>query len=226
MKKLILAAALAAPFAVHAEVGGFVEGGLATVSGQETDPPFKVELDDGLGINLAGGLRWSPGFMVKIAYSMSEHDGGEISSGNLRANFDDEVTAEELRIGFFWAPLHEETVGFRIGGGYENTLIEIDSFGESETDGVFVEGALLVRAGDVVTFDFGGALIKTEDEDNNDTDGVEFRIGAKFHLGPVDLGVAYRHLEFSTDVDGTDVDDEFDELRVTIGGSWGWGRRK
>jgi hypothetical protein len=210
----------------HADVGGFIEGGLSRVSAEETDPPFRAELDDGTGLNIAGGIRWAPGFMVKASYSMSEHDGGDLfQNGRRLGSFDDEVTAEELRIGFYWAPLHETTIGYRVGGGYENTMIDIATLGDNETDGFFVEGALLIKAGQVVTFDLGGAIMATEDDDSNDTDGLELHVGAKFHAGPVDIGAMYRHIEFTTDAGGVDVDDEFGEFRVTIGGSWGYGRR-
>lgn len=226
-KNWLLAAALAAPLAAQAEVGGFIEGGLSHVSGEETDAPFRVELDEAIGFNIAGGIRWAPGLMAKISYSGSEHDGGELfQNGRRVATFTDDVSAEELRIGFYWAPLHTNTVGFMVGGGYENTLIEVGSFSENETDGGYLEGVLLVKAGTVATLEFGGAVMSTEGDDNTDTDGLELRVGAKFHLGPVDLGVAYRYLEFSTDVGGGDVDDEFGEFRVTVGGAWGYGSRR
>jgi len=227
MKKLMAFIVFAFPIIANAEVGGFINGGLSFTSFEAEDNfGDRVELDDGTGFNVTGGIRFKPGLMAKLSYSYAEYDGGDLFLNNrFVGSFDDEVNADELRIGFYYAPPERRVIGFRVGGGYERVSIDIPSVfsDESKTDGLFAEGAILINAGRIVTFDIGGALMAMEDEDSNDSAGAEFRAGAVFHVGPVDLGLAYRALAINTEYDdGDEEDDTIGELRLTIGGAWGY----
>lgn len=213
------------PQFVYADtVGGFINGGLSSVSFDAEFTDGSIELEDGRGLNLTGGIRFKPNLMVRAGITSSNHDGGVICiSGSGCTNFTDEVDLEETRVGVFYAPQVNDVFGFRVGGGYESVSFQFESSPESESDGIFLEGAVLLNAGRVVTFDIGGAFFALEDEDGFDTDGTEFRVGATFHAGPVDIGVSGRGLYLETDYGGGDTEeDNIGEARLTVGGSWGY----
>lgn len=212
-----------------AAVGGFVNGGFSSVTFSGEVGGDTIDLEDGNGFNVTGGVRFKPGLMVRAGFSSSNHDGGVFCiSGSGCTNFSDEVDLEEFRLGVFYAPQVNDVVGFLIGGGYESLSFQVEGSPESDPDGTFFEGAVLLNAGRVVTFDIGGAVFALEDDDGFETDGTEFRVGATFHAGPVDIGVGWRGIYLETDYGGGDIEeDDVGEARLTIGGSWGYpkGRR-
>jgi hypothetical protein len=205
-------------------VGGFIEGGLSLAHFEaEASDDTEVELDDGTGFNLRGGIRFTPGLMLNLAYTQTDHSGGEVRQpGFGTTDFDDDVSLQELRAGFYYAPPHTRVFGFRAGAGYEKVTIDFD-FGDYDADGVFGEGALLIKAGRVATFDISGALMVLDADGADEIGGADFRSGVRFHVGVVDLGLAYRvlalHYEYD---DGSDEDDVYEELRLTVGTHWGY----
>jgi hypothetical protein len=256
MKKLLAVVIMAAPLVAQAEVGGFIEGGVNFTALRIEDDfdsrvENRIEFDDGTGFNLTGGLRFTPGLMLKASYSFSEHDGGDVFRNGRRIfAFDNEIEADELRVGFYYAPPQKRVVGFRVGGGYERVSIDAPDFmaDEAKTDGLFVEAALLLNAGQVASFDIGGAVMAMEDDRDNDAVGLEFRAGVTFHTGPVDIGLAYRFLGIATDNYDFDDDSYYDddyyyydyeeeyssrydqssvisELRLTVSGKWGYPKK-
>ncbi|TJY58185.1 porin family protein [Sinimarinibacterium sp. CAU 1509] len=205
-------------------VGGYLEGGLSAAHFEiETSDNTTIELDDGAGFNLLGGIRFAPGLMLNVAYTQTDHSGGEVHQpGSADSSFGYDVSLQELRAGLFYAPPHTRVFGFRAGAGYEKITFDLD-FGDYDADGVFGEGALLIKAGRIATFDLSGALMVLDGDGADEIGGAEFRSGVRFHVGAVDLGLAYRvlalHFEYD---DGSDEDDLYEELRLTIGTRWGY----
>lgn len=226
MKHALAAMALLAiPTVASADTaGGFFYGGLNfTNYTEEYSDGSQLELDSGGGLHLNGGLRFGPGLMLSASYSTSSHDGGDYcDAGCLR--FDEKIELDEFRLGFYYAPPQASVVGFRVGGGYEKVGLEVPAFDVSTTTkGPFVQGVLLLKAGPVALFDLGLALMVLEDDDGNDSGGAEFKAGVTFHTGAVDLGLSYRSLALNTVYAGGDeVDSVYGELRLTIGGTWGY----
>ena len=227
MKKLLALGLLLGSSAAFAEAGGYVNGGFSLSSyNGKYDDGFELDLDPGRGFNLQGGVRFSPGIDVRLSFDQVKHDGGDaLDDGNLLFSFDDEVTISEFRLGVYFAPPPKRTVGFRVGGGYIRQSFKIEGFG-SDTDtanGLFGEGAVLIDAGKVVTFDLGGTLFVNEHDEDGTSVGVEAHAMAVFHAGPVDIGAGYRYQAINTQFDDDDnLDESIGELRLTIGGSWGF----
>ncbi len=205
-------------------VGGFIEGGLSLAHFEAEDSyDNKIELDDGAGFNLRGGIRFVPGLMLNVAYTQTDHSGGEVRQpGNGTTKFDNDVSLNELRAGLFYAPPHTRVFGFRAGAGYEKVTLDFD-FADYDADGVFGEGGLLIKAGRVATFDISGAIMVLDADGADAIGGADLRSGVRFHVGAVDLGLAYRvlalHFEYD---DGSEEDDLYEELRLTIGAHWGY----
>lgn len=228
MRTLLAALLFALPAIASADpVGGFVRGGLS-LTGFEEEDSFgnRIELDGGGGINLTGGVRFEPGLSIKGAWTHSEHDGGEYDFPGLGSGtFEEDSEIDEFRFGVYYEPPMTRMIGFRAGGGYEGMRVDIPALTyELEFDGVFVEGAVLFKVGRIVTFDAGLAFMGLEDNFDQDAGGAEIRFGALFDTGPLDIEVVYRGLNINTEYDfgGGDVDDTFGELRVSIGGAWGY----
>jgi hypothetical protein len=229
MKKLFALALLFASPA-FAEVGGYVNGGLSigTYQNEGTDSEQGLELDTGTGFNLTSGLRFSPGIEVRLSYFKTNHDGGEFTDdGDFDGDFDTDVTLDDFRLGVFYYKAPLRTFGFRVGGGFVKLGYDFDESDKITTDGLFFEGAALINAGRLVTFDIGAGLLATEsDDEDSESVGFEFGLNAIFHAGPVDIGVGYRVLGLGTEFDDEDYDDElaevFGEFRITIGGKWGY----
>jgi hypothetical protein len=217
-------------------VGGFFVGGLS--SGrlhEEDDDPHteEIETEGGGGINLTGGLRFEPGLMVRASYMTTTAERWEDCdklAGTCTTNEADFVVWE-TRVGAFYAPaLDHRPVSFRVGGGYENFAMKIKGSGnELESDGAFVEGAVVFNAGRVATFDTGVALFGLENE-FGDAGGAEFFGNVAFHTGPVDVGLGIRSLGITTELDDPSFPDatftdNYVEGRLTIGTAWGYGSR-
>jgi hypothetical protein len=229
MKKFLVSILLLASPAAFAQVGGYLNGGLSIATYENEDSEdFGIELDTGTGFNLTGGIRFSPGFDVRLSYVQTTHDGGDLTfEDDFDGSFDDEVKLSEFRAGFFYA-MTPKPVGFRVGGGYTEQGFEFEDEDEFTTDGLFLEAALVVNAGKFVTFDIGGTFLALEDEEDGETGGFEFNVKSLFHVGPVDLGVGYRLLGMHTEYDEDDyeLDEVYGEFRLTIGGSWGFPKAK
>lgn len=211
-------------------VGGFVAGGLSSGKLTEQDDPYtyEVDTDSGGGLNLTGALRFRPGIMVRAGFDSIRADGGTACVlGSGCSSFGNDVDVHETRLGVFYAPPMHKVLGFRVGGGYERVSLEIQGSGKGVSDGGFIEGALLINAGRIVTFDVGAALLSLTDDNDEHVRGGEFAAAAIFHAGPVDIGVSGRGLHFETDVSGSSstVSDDFSEGRLTVGGQWGYAAR-
>jgi hypothetical protein len=217
-------------------VGGFVIFGLSSGRFREEDDSpstYEIESENGGGINLAAALRFEPGLMVRGSYVKTvaeEYESCDRTTG-VCGTFDEDLVVRQERIGVFFAPpLHGRPVGFRAGGGYASFMREArDSNNEIRSDGGFIEGAIVIDAGRVVTFDAGLVLLGL-DNDFGDAGGAEIFGNAMFHAGPVDVGIGMRSLAFTTEVDGTASDYEFTqgyaEGRVMVGMQWGYGSRR
>lgn len=230
MRSLIALILLVIPvMAAAQDVGGFFRGGVAVTAFEEEDSfGNRIELDGGAGINLTGGVRFVPGIMLRAAWTHSEHEGGEyFFPGVGSGTFEQDAEIDEFRLGVFYQPPHERVVSFRAGAGYEGVRIDVPAlYFDLDFDGVFVEGAVLFRVAEVVTFDVGLALMGLEDNYDQDAGGAEFRASALFGAGPLDFEASYRALNINTEYwDGGDVDDTFAELRFTVGASWGYPQR-
>lgn len=214
---------VASTVTADSSVGGFVLGGLSFAGFESEDSSGdRLELDNGVGINLSGGIRFRPAMMVKADFTYTDHDGGEFSQPAI--SFSDDVELSEFRLGFFWAPPHNSVAGIRLGGGYQNFSFEVPSSDfENDLDGLFLEAAVLLKAGDVTVFDLGGALMGLEDDNGEDASGLELRGGVTFKAGPVDIGATLRTLMLDTDFSGGgSAEDTYTDFRITVGTTWGY----
>jgi hypothetical protein len=224
--KLAMVLLLMSP-AVFAEVGGYIDGGptVAFYEFEDSDD-FRLEFDTGVGYSLAGGLRFTPGLNLHATYRHVEHRGGDVYFDDDKIDtFDEDLELSDLRIGFHYAPPVEKVVGFRVGAGYVRQTFEIDAPGSDElvTDGGFFEGGLIVKPAQFITLDVGGGLLAMKDDEDGDAFGLEVRGQATFHFGALDLGLGGRWTLVNTEYeDDFDLEEEFGEIRFTIGGSWGY----
>ena len=90
-------------------------------------------------------------------------------------------------------------------------------------DGLFLESALLLKAGDITAFDLGGALMSLDGDNDEDVFGLEFKAGVSVSAGPVDIGASLRTLFLDTDFSsGESSEDTYTDLRITVGTTWGY----
>lgn len=217
---------LLVPPVAYGDAGGFINVGPSFVSFEQTEGPDRIEYDNGSGFNLTGGVRWSPGLMIRGSFLHTSHDGGTVNAPSIPAfgTFTNEVEIEETRLGIFYAPAFEKVVGFRAGGGFEKLTLEIASLSASDkADGLFVEGAVLLRASRFVSFDIGAALMALEDDGGDDVGGAEFGAKALFDFGGFDFSVGWRALSLvGENTNGPDTESDAGEFRITLGGNWGY----
>ncbi len=208
--------------------GGFVSAGYNSGSFSVKDDPYtvKIDLEDGRGGNLTGGVRFRPGIMLRASLDSTTHEGfTACAAGSGCMDFSDEFKRTESRFGVFYAPQFNRVLGLRAGLGFEKITIEAPTVSSTDaaSDGRFFEIALLLNAGKAVTFDIGGASFDLENDDAEDVKGAEVAIGATFHAGPVDIGLMGRAISLETELNGGGtVTEDFSEGRVTIGTSWGY----
>lgn len=218
--------------------GGFIEGGLSigTYEFEDSDDDG-LDFDPALGYRLTGGVRFSPGFEVRASFVSTDYkDGDLISNNSVVGDADGDTSFSQFRVGAFYSPRTRSVVGFRVGAGYEKQSFDFEIPAvelEIDSTGYFAEGALLINAGSLITFDVGGKYLKMHTDTNGasergDKDGIEFHTTATFHLGPVDVGAGFRLLKMDTTYDdptgGEDyvVDENVKELFVTVAGAWGY----
>lgn len=213
-------------------IGGFVQGGVGGAVDYviyDDDDSYE-QTDAGVGFNLEGGLRFAPGFEVKLSYAVTSHDGIETydEDDDLIASDDSDVRLDDFRAGFFFAPPPRSIFGYRVGLGYVRQGADYEDASEVyETDGFFLEGGLSLDLGRFVTINANGGYLKMEDDYDGDINGGEFKAGALFHAGPIDIGLSWRVMALSYDYDDSDGFKElYYDYRLTIGGSWGYGSRR
>lgn len=214
---------LAMPLASAADVGGFAHGGLSVGSYSVNNSyGFAYDSDTGTGFSLSGGIRFESGLMLRGGYCEISHDDDALCDSGGCFRFPEKLSTSESRVGVFYAPSQQGVTGFRVGGGYEAIRVEPDSF-FNKSDGGFLEAALLLNAGRVVSFDVSGSLMSLRDNRDQSVRGMEVRTGAIFHAGPVDIGISGRALSFKTEINrGGTVKERVREATLTIGGAWGF----
>src|SRR5262245_39325481 len=233
MKRIAIVTMLLAAPAAFAETGGYIYGG-ANFAGHDVDlnDGTTLEFEPGNGFNVKGGVRFSPGVDVQFSLTQNKHDGGDqVIGAGVSRHFDTELTFSELRLGAFYAPPQSSTVGFRVGGGYIRQAHDLDTpgFDAEIANGLFAEGAVLIDAGKVVTFDLGSSVFASEHDDDHSgrSVGLDLHAYVFFHTGPVDFGVGVRGQGIGTEYDdGDSIDERLAEFRLMIGGSWGYPKKR
>jgi hypothetical protein len=217
---------------VSSRVGGFVQGGVGGALDylKYDDDDSYDQTEAGVGFNLEGGLRFAPGFEVKLSYSVTSHDGTDYYDeyDDLISSDDADVSFDDFRAGFFFAPAHRSIFGYRVGLGYVRQGTDYEDASEVyEIDGFFLEGGVSLDLGRYVTINANGGFLKMADDYDTDIGGGEFKAGALFHAGPIDIGLSWRVMILSYDSDDfVDSDELYYDYRLTVGGSWGYGSRR
>jgi hypothetical protein len=221
MKVLAAGLALLLTGTAHAEeVAGRIEGGIGMAFREPSNaPPYdqlRLEYDTGTVLLAAVASHYEYGLLVRVDYAYTLYD---TLTGSGLAIAED-IEQHDARGGVFYAPWPRGPVSFRIGGGYAYANEDTDRpEGERSQDGGFVEAGLTVQAGKGVRFDIAAAGLKLEGDDDYDAEGAELRAGAAFDTGPLDITVGARYVAWQRE---SPFDEELFELRLGLGGAWGY----
>lgn len=218
---LVLLTLLVPATATAEDLASTIHGGVGVAWREPSDdPPFDQltpEYDTGTALFLDVASHYDYGLLLRVTYTYTLYD--ELTAlGGLALERD--IEQHDARAGVFFAPWPRGVLGYRIGGGYAYGHEDVDEPDDGRTqDGGFVEAGLTVRAARWLTLDVAGAGLKWEGEDDYDAEGAEARIAAIFHTDPLDLVVGGRYLRLEREAP---FDEELFELRVGIGGAWGY----
>lgn len=223
MKHVLCAAlALLAASAAQAEtVASTIHGGIGVAFREPSDdPPYdqlQLEYDTGTVLHVDVASHYPYGLLLRVSYSYTLYD-ALTALGGLAVTKD--IEQHHARGGVFFSPWRRSGVRYRVGGGYVYDHEDHDAPSEELTqDGGFVEAGVTFDAGAHVTLDFAAAGLKLEGDDDYDAEGAEVRTGAAFHAGAVDITLGGRYLALQRE---SPFDEELFELRLGIGGSWGY----
>lgn len=223
MKHLLCAVlALFAADAARAEtVASWIHGGVGAAWREPSDdPPYdqlQLEYDTGTVLHADVASHYPYGLMLRVSYAYTLYD-GLTALGGLAVVED--IEQHHARAGAFFAPWRRGGLGYRVGGGYVYDHEDHDEpEQERSQDGGFVEAGLTFDAGPRVTFDLAVAGLKVEGKDDYDAEGTELRALAAFHTDSVDITLGGRYLALQRE---NPVDEEVFELRLGLGGSWGY----
>ena len=218
---LALLCLLAAGRALAEDVAGRIDGGIGMALREPSHAApwdqLRPEYDNGTLLHASVASHYDYGLLVRLDYAYTFYDALTGANGLAIA---EDIEQHDARGGVFYAPWPDRPVGFRIGGGYAYAQEDVDNpEGEQQQDGGFVEGGLTVRAGKRVTFDVALAGLKLEGDDDYDAEGTELRGGVAFDTGPLDLTFGARYIDWQRE---SPFDEELFELRIGIGGAWGY----
>lgn len=222
MKRALLAAALlAAPAAAAENVASTIHGGVGAAWREPSDdPPYDqltLEYDTGTALFLDVASHYDYGLLMRLTWTYTLYD-ALTALGGLAIEKD--IEQHDGRAGLFYAPWPRGPVGYRIGGGYAYGHEDVDAPDDGRTqDGGFVEAGFTVRAARRLTLDFAGAGLKWEGDEDYDAEGAEARVAAIVHTRPLDITIGARYLRLEREAP---FDEELYELRVGIGGAWGY----
>lgn len=213
-------ALLAAPSAAAEDVAGFVHGGVGAAWREPSnDPPYdllQLEYDTGTVLFAEVASRYEGGFMLRVEYAYTFHDTLAGSGGLV---IEEDIEQHDARVGAFYAPWPRGPLEWRIGAGYLYAEENAEGAQDRSQDGGFVEGGLTWHATKRLAFDAALGGLKVEGDGDYDAEGTEARLAAALAAGGVEftLGARYRALERERP-----FDEEVLELRVGVGGAWGW----
>ena len=226
MKPLLMALTLLAAGAAQAEdLASRIEGGIGMAWREPSDdPPYdqsRLEYDTGTVLHASVASHYDYGLLLRVDYAYTLYD--ELTGlGGL--SIAEDIEQHDARGGVFYAPWPRGPVGFRIGIGYAYAEEDEDSPAAERTqDGGFVEAGLAVQAGERVRLDAAVAGLKLEGDEDYDAEGAELRLGAAFDTGPLDIIVGTRYLAWQRE---SPFDEELLELRLGIGGRWGYAENR
>jgi hypothetical protein len=221
-RTLLVAVALLASTAAAAEnVASTIHGGIGAAWREPGGDPLydQLEYDTGTALFLDVASHYEYGLLMRVTYTYTLYDA-------LTA-FDTLVIGKDFeqhdaRAGLFYAPWTRGPVGYRIGGGYAwaHEDVDVDEPDDSRTQaGGFVEAGLTARVARWLTLDFAAAGLKWEGDGDYDAEGAEARVAAVIHTRPLDIIVGGRYLRLERE---SPFDEELYELRIGIGGAWGY----
>jgi hypothetical protein len=214
-----------APGAALAEdVAGRVEGGIGIAFREPSNaPPYdqlQLQYDTGTVLHATVASHYEYGMLVRVDYAYTLYDALTASGLSIA----EDIEQHDARGGVFYAPWPRGPVSFRIGGGYAWAQEDADEPAEERSqDGGFVETGLTVRAGKAVRFDIAAAGLKLEGDDDYDAEGAELRAGAAFDTGPLDVTLGARYVAWQRE---DPFDEELFELRIGLGGAWGYAENR
>lgn len=219
-RALLALVLLATPVAHAEDVASTIHGGVGAAWREPSeDPPFDqvtLEYDTGTVLFVDVASHYRPGLLLRLSYSYTFYD--ELTALGLALQED--IEQHDGRAGLFYAPWPRGPLAWRIGGGYAHAHEDIDQpKNERSQVGGFVEAGLTLRAARRLTLDLAGAGLKWEGDGDYDAEGAELRLAAIVHTRPLDVVIGGRYLDLQRE-------DRFDEalyeLRVGIGGAWGY----
>lgn len=220
----VLAAGLALLLAGAAQADDLasrIEGGVGIAWREPSDdPPYdqlKPEYDTGTVLHASVASHYEYGLLLRVDYAYTLYD--ELSGAGGLAIAED-IEQHDARGGVFYAPWPRGPVGVRVGIGYAYAEEDQDAPADDRSqDGGFVEAGLAVQAGERVRLDAALAGLKLEGDEDYDAEGVELRLGGAFDTGALDITVGARYLAWQRE---SPFDEELFELRLGIGGAWGY----
>ncbi|HUR41464.1 MAG TPA: hypothetical protein VM240_09895 [Verrucomicrobiae bacterium] len=220
---LLLGLLLASAGARGEDVAGTLQGGLGAVWREPSDaPPYdqlKLEYDTGTLAWIEAANRYDYGLLLRASYEYAYFD--RLTALGTLTILED-LQQHDARLGAFWAPWSRGPLDARIGAGYvfiEGSSRSGSSKDHASQDGGFAEAGLAWHVTRSVSLDAALSGFKVDGDENFDAEGVELALAASFRAGALDLIVGARYGKGQHE---NFADEEVLELRVGLGGAWGW----